>query len=47
MFLFVIYSIIVWLNMNYAMYASVIAFSMIISLIINLIQTYQLNNKIH
>lgn len=47
MFLFVLYSIIVWMSMDYQFYASIIAISMIISLTINLVQTNKLNNKIH
>jgi 4-hydroxybenzoate polyprenyltransferase len=47
MFLFIIFSIIVWIITVYFYYVGVIIVSAIVSLAINLYQTNKLNQKIH
>ena len=47
MFLFVIYSIIIWIITEYYYYVLIIIITTIVSLAINLYQTDKLNNKIH
>jgi 4-hydroxybenzoate polyprenyltransferase len=47
MFLFIIFSIIVWIITVYFYYVGVIIVSAIVSLAINLYQTNKLNKKIH
>jgi len=47
MFLFIIFSIIVWIITVYFYYVGVIIVSAVVSLAINLYQTNKLNQKIH
>ena len=47
LYLFIIMSIIVWFFDNYKFYGTVIFFTLVIGVTINLYETYETNKKIH
>ena len=47
LYLFIIFSTTLWFYQLYVYYAGIIVFTAAIGIIVNLIQTYKLNKKIH